>query len=261
MDVTTIAITQFIRFLLVLFRMSGILVLTPVLGGAMVPVKVRVMLAMVLSLALFPMVESTPIVMPMTLSKLVLGLGGELALGLICGFMVNLVFLAAQMAGEVLARQMGISLGDVFNPLFEVQTPVVGQFYYLFAVVIFVSMNGHHILVKGLLGTFERVPLMGATFQPAMVSKMAGLMGHMFILMLKLSAPVLVSLLLIEVALGIIARTVPQMNVLIVGFPLKICVGLIIAAMSLAGSAKLLTDGFYWIGREIDVLTRMCVAR
>jgi flagellar biosynthetic protein FliR len=249
-------IQKFLVFVLVLFRLGGVFVIIPFPGGSQVPRRVRVLLAVTLSLAVFPVVSTSGVRVPTAWVPLTMGIASELVLGLICGFVVNLVFVAAQMGGTLLSRHMGTALARVINPLFETPTPVFGQFFFMFAVVVFVAVNGHHVLLRGLIGTFDRVPLMGARFSPAMVPTVAGLMGDMFILMIQLAAPTFVALFMVTVALGIIARTVPQINVLIVGFPLKMCLGLVVTALALAGAALLLEGAFEWIMRQVDAMLR-----
>jgi len=234
-------------------------VITPMLGGSQVPWRVRVFAAIGLSFAIYPIVSRAGVNLPSDWPHLVLGLAGELAVGLICGFVVNIVFAAAQMGGAFLSRHMGTALAQVINPLFEAPVPVFGQFYYMFALMVFVAINGHHILLAGLVKTFERVPLMGVRFHGGMVTLVSGLMGDMFVLMIKLAAPTFAALFLVTVALGIIARTVPQIHVLLIGFPLKVCVGLIVTALALGGAALLLADSFGWIMGELQTIQRFMV--
>ena len=256
MDVVSLLVGQFIRFVLVLFRIGGIVMVTPVIGGPQLARRIKVLLAVMISVAVFPVIPARLQMMPANMAHLAVGIAGEVAMGLVCGFAVNIVFAAAQLGGTIIARQMGTALARVFNPMMEAQMPVMGQFYHMLALVVFVSMNGHHILLAGIIRTFERVPLLGVRFHPGMVPRVAGLMGDMFVLVVRLSAPVLVTLFLVTIVLGIIARTVPQMNVLLIGFPLKITLGLLLTAFGLAGAAGLLADSFRWIFREVDVLIR-----
>ena len=256
MNLQTLLVQQFLRFVLVLFRLSGIFVITPFLGGTQVPRKVRVLLAVALSLAVYPLVSTAGVRVPTAWAPLAVGLATELAVGLICGFVVNIVFVAAQMGGAFLSRHMGTALARVLNPLHQVPVPVFGQFFFMFALIVFVSINGHHVLVEGLVKTFDRVPLMGAEFDAGMVPMVSGLITDMFILMVKLAAPTFVALFLVTIALGIIARTVPQINVLIMGFPLKVSLGLVITSLALAGAAALLSDSFGWIMQQLEHVTR-----
>ena len=260
MELGGLATAHFVGFLLVLFRLSGTFAILPLLGGSLVPWRVRVFIAVALSFAIYPVVNSGGVVMPMDLSRLVLGLAGELLVGMVCGFVVNLVFVAAQMAGTFLSNLMGLEIAEVMNPLFQTELPIFGGFYCVFAVVVFFAVNGHHILLAGLVKTFERVPLMGIHLHPGSIAALTALMGDMFVLMIRLAAPTFVAIFLVEVVLGIVARTVPQVNVLVAGFPLKICVGLLVTAAALAAAASLLTDSFSWIMGRLALLLRFMTA-
>ncbi len=257
MDLTDAAVQEFLKFVLVLVRMGGIFMIAPVLGGPQVPWRIRTLLAVALSFAVYPLVATVPVVVPTNLSGVVLGLAGEMAVGLVCGFLVSLVFIAAQMAGELISRQMGTSLAEVINPLFESPAPIFGDFYMLFALVVFVAVNGHYVLVSGLVHTFDRVPLMGFHPHAGLVTLVSGLTQDMFVLTIKLAAPAFTALFLVTIALGIIARTVPQMNVMLVGFPLQVLLGLLITALALGGSATLIERHFDVVMRQVDAAVRL----
>ncbi len=258
MDLSDAAVQQFLKFMLVLFRLSGVFVITPVFGGMAVPWRIRGLLAVGLSFAVFPLVSAaTAAPLPTELSRIVLGLAGELGIGLMCGFIVSLVFVAAQMAGEFVSRQMGTTLAEVINPLYESPAPIFGEFYFLFALVVFVGINGHHALIAGLVQTFDRVPLMGVHPHAGLVPLAAGLMQDMFVLMIKLAAPAFTALFLVTIALGIVARTVPQMNIMFVGFPIQVLVGLLVTALALGGAATLIERNFDVILRRVDVAVRL----
>jgi flagellar biosynthetic protein FliR len=187
----------------------------------------------------------------------VLGLAGELCVGLVCGFVASLAFYAAQMAGEFISRQMGTSFGEIMNPLYESQTPIFGEFFFLFTIVVFVAVNGHHVLVAGIVRTFERVPLLGFHAHAALVPLVSGLMQDMFVLMIRLAAPAFTALFLVTIALGIIARAVPQMNVLFVGFPLQVMLGLLVIALALGSVAMLIDRNLGVVSRQLDAAVRL----
>jgi len=261
MDFERLATEQFVTFVLVLCRISGIFLVTPLLGGSQMPWRLRVFLSVALSVAVYPLVTLPGVSVPTQGARLVLGLTGELCVGLVCGFVVNVVFVAAQMGGALLSRYMGTALAEVLNPLFEPQLPILGQFYYMFALVVFFAVNGHHILLAGLVKTFDRVPLMGVEFRPGMVASLTGLLGDMFVLMIKIAAPTFVVLFLVTAALGVVSRIVPQTSVVILGFPLTVCLGLVVASLTLAAAAALLGDSFAWVMNQMDLMLRFMVPR
>ena len=257
MDVTDVAVQNFLKFALVLARLTGIFAIVPVFGAAAVPRRVRALLAAALAFAVYPLVAETPVTVPAELSRIVLGLAGELCVGLVCGFVASLGFYAAQMAGEFISRQMGTSFGEIMNPLYESQTPIFGEFFFLFAIVVFVAVNGHHVLVAGIVRTFERVPLMGFHPHAGLVPLVSGLMQDMFVLMIRLAAPAFTALFLVTIVLGIIARVVPQMNVLFVGFPLQVMLGLLVIALALGSVAMVIDRNLGVVSRQLDAAVRL----
>ena len=261
MDLAAWSVSHFVRFLLVLSRLGGVFLITPLLGGRLVPGRIRLLLAVALSLAVFPVVETASVSLPESWVVLLRGIGGEVGVGLVCGFVVNIVFIAAQMAGVILSRHMGTALAEVLNPLHESPLPILGKLFYALALVVFVAVNGHHVLLAGLVRTFERLPLLQVSFDARVVGTMSGLMGDMFVLMIRLAAPALVALFLVTIAMGMIARTMPQVNVLVTGFPLQVCVGLVVTTLSLGAVAVLLSTSFVWITQQMDVVLRFLVPR
>ncbi len=157
----------------------------------------------------------------------------ELAVGFLMGFAVVVLFSAVQFAGHLIGLQMGLAVANVVDPMSAGQISVVGEFYNLLSLLIFIMINGHHYVIDALLRSFERVPLGGAVFSPELSGFIVNLTAMVFILAIKLSAPVIITLLILNAVLGILSRTVPQMNVFIVGFPLSIGVGIVMIGVSL----------------------------
>jgi flagellar biosynthetic protein FliR len=261
MDFDSLATGQFVRFMLVLFRMAGILLVTPLLGGPHLALRVRVLIAVALSVAIYPLVPLPEAGAPTEGARLALGLAGELCVGLLCGFVVNLIFVAARMAGALLSTTMGTGLAEMLNPTVELEAPVIGRFYTMFAVVVFFAVNGHHVLLAGLVKSFERVPLMGAAVRPGMVTTLAGLLGDMFVVMLRIAAPTFVVLFLVTVVLGVVSRIVPRGNAAILGFPLTACVGIVAMTLTLGAAAIFLGDSFTWAVNEVDGVLRFMAPR
>ena len=162
---------------------------------------------------------------------------GEMMIGVTLGLGAAIVFVGIEMGGTLISRHMGTALANVFNPLFESSAPAVGQFYSFVALMVFLGMNGHHGLLRILIGTFRDVPLMEGGLNAGAMLGVLRMMGDAFVVGFKVAAPVMVSLLLVTVALGFIARTVPQVEVLIAGFPLNVGVGLVVAVVTLGAMA------------------------
>jgi len=231
--VVEIAVSQFITFVLVLTRISGLMLFAPIFGSSNVPPQAKIGLSAVLSFIVFPALPATSLAVPMTVGGLAIAAVEELAVGVVIGFAASLLFAGFQLAGHLVGQQMGLALAAVFNPQFEEQTSVLGEFYFFLAMVLFVLMNGHHLLLSAVLSSFRLVPVAGVQFPPELPAKLSVMFGEIFSIGLRIAAPAVLALLLSSVALGFIARTVPQMNLLIIGFPLRIGLGLAVVVISL----------------------------
>jgi flagellar biosynthetic protein FliR len=231
-----------LHFWLVLMRVTGLVISNPLLGNETTPAPVRVALCLLLSLMLAPWHPSpaaSAATMPRDLWQLAILAIPELALGLLLGFVVNLMFSGIQAAGEVLSIQIGFTLSSVLDPITKQTVPVLGQFFFYFAFVVFLCLNLHHVLIAALHQSFIAVPLGGIWPSPALLlDRILILSGQVFTLALMAASPVLGLMLVVEVALGFVARVMPQLNVFVVGLPFKIVVGL----LGLLGAAPMLAE-------------------
>jgi flagellar biosynthetic protein FliR len=221
-------------FMLVLFRLSGIFLFAPALGSTAIPVRVKVLLALVLAFCIYPVI---PPQAPLGLSLMTLPavIGSELLIGLIIGYGASLPLVALQMGGLLMGQQLGLGLARVYNPEFNEETEVIGQFLFLTALTIFLLLNGHHAMLSALIGSFQTVPLGGYMPDGNILLLITGLLTSMLELAIRVAAPLLTLVFLESVAMGFIARTVPQINILSLGFPLRIMAGLILTIAIVAG--------------------------
>lgn len=233
-------------FLLLLARLSGVFLLSPVLGSTAVPRQVRAYLTIGLAAACFPALALQP-------DAPLAGLRGaefslfaigplmllELAIGYLLGFVLMLPLAGCQAAGLVIGQQMGLQLGGVFNPELQDDSGVVGQFLFLLALTVFIILGGHLNIVQVLIGSFENVPPGGLTDFASAIEAISGLLQSMVQLVVQVSMPVLAVLFLESVAMGFVARTVPQMNILSVGFITRILIATTVTAVSLVSVARL----------------------
>jgi len=228
-----IAVSQFIMFVLVLTRISGLMLFAPIFGSSNVPAQTKIGLSAILSFIVFPALPVASIELPTTLVGFAIAAAGELGVGVVIGFASSLLFVGFQLAGHLMGQQMGTALAAVFNPQFEGQVSVLGEFYFFIAIVLFVLINGHHLLLSALISSFKLIPLAAVHFPPQLPAKVSVMFGEIFSIGVRIAAPAVIALLLSSVALGFIARTVPQMNLLIIGFPLRIGLGLAVIVLSL----------------------------
>ncbi|MCP4583176.1 MAG: flagellar type III secretion system protein FliR [candidate division Zixibacteria bacterium] len=224
---------EFEKLLLIILRVGGIMTVAPIFGHRNVPKMVKIGLILVLSLILLPTLSNVQVDLPPNLFAMAGVLVKEIAAGLAVGFTSLLLFIAVQFAGNIIGLQMGFGIVNVIDPNSQAQVPLIGQFQFILAMLIFLSLNGHHMLISAISGSFQLIPLGQVTFTNLSADIMVRAIVDTVSLAVKLGAPCIVTLFLLDVSLGIIARTVPQMNIFIVGFPLKISVGLLMLATSM----------------------------
>jgi len=252
----SVGVHEFWAFLLIFARVTALCVTAPVFGSRGAPTQTKIGLAALLSLALMPLVAPNVRAAPADLISLIGQLAAETAVGLCLGFLVMLVLTAIQMAGHFVDTQMGFGIINILNPLSEQQTSVLGQFLYQLGMTLFLILGGHLYVIGTLADSFAMVGPGGARFAGDLTGAMTGIVGQMFVLAFKIAAPAAAVLLLVDVAFAIIARTVPQMNVFIVGIPAKIIVGLMTVAMVLPALAMIVAQMIPMIGAESQAFLR-----
>jgi flagellar biosynthetic protein FliR len=213
-------------FALVFFRVAGMMLFAPLFGSARIPRRMKVLLALILSLGLMPLVNESTIVMPETSWGLAAAIGGEMMFGLAMGMILSLIFIAAQWAGEMIGQQMGFNLSEVFDPQFGAQGSIVGELYYMLTLVVFLSAGGHHALLQGVAASFEALPLLTIGVEPHLFEMVVGLLRSSTQLAIQLAAPMFVTMLVVDVALGFISKTMPQINIMSAGLSLRSAVGM-----------------------------------
>jgi flagellar biosynthetic protein FliR len=224
---------NFETFLFVFIRVMSIFMMIPFIGGRSVPVQIRVAIALLLGLVITP---TLPIEAPMPESILAItfAIGKELVVGIMIGLTAKLVFSSFEMAGQLAGMQMGYSMANVLDPQTSSQLSVMAQFYNIFAIFLFFTLDIHLIFISGLIESFKIIPPYGATLTGPLFNGVLSISTELFIVALKLAAPVSIAVLLANLGMGIVARTVPQLNVFVVGFPITIGVGLIVFFFSIS---------------------------
>lgn len=225
-------------FLFILVRVAAFLFALPLIGGPGVPNMVKALIVLSVTFVLFQILQVKP--QSLTLVTMTAGLIGEVLIGLLIGMGVRMIFGAVEIGSALAGIQMGFGAARLFDPVSNQQVSLISRLQGLVALLIFLSINGHHILIKTLVQSFGLVPSIGFYPSGPMVGFMMKLAGKMFLLGLKISLPVSVSLLMANVAIGILGRVVPQMNVLLFSFPITIMLGLIVLGISLPFFVQLL---------------------
>lgn len=232
-------------WLMILFRLTGIFVLAPVLGSSTIPRTIKVFLAIGLSFAIWPMLwmdakasgNLAAAVSNLDLWSLGLLVALELLIGYVIGYAASLPLTGMQLGGHIIDQQMGLAAAQLFNPEFDDSTGVVGQLLFMFALALFVAAGGLNVMLHTLAQTFRHVPLGGFASFDQIVTMVVGMIAIMFELGLRIAAPLLCLMFLISVGMGFLMRTVPQFNILSVGFSIRILSSLIILMMLIGAMA------------------------
>lgn len=225
MELFHFAPQTFLSFLLTLIRVSIILFFLPFFGAGFIPNQIKAMICLLLSFAIFPYVHLPAQYFPAHPLGIGLMILGESLLGLTLGLIVHVIFAAIQMGGELVGFQIGFSMINVVDPMLGTSESVIAHFVYMVSILTFLSLDGHLFLLKGLLDSFRLVAPGSLFFSPLLVKDMLKFSSQIFVLAIKIASPVMVALFLTDLALALISRAAPQINVLFVGFPLKIIIG------------------------------------
>ncbi len=233
MDLLNLSLAEFETFMFVFFRVGAMILLVPILGSRQIPATMKVGLVLFLSLAIFPVVMHQPMPQPRGVYDLGIHLLTDALIGVAIGFITRLLFAAVQVAGTVIDFQMGFGVVNVIDPQTQSQVSITAQFQNILVVLIFLASDAHHILIRAVKESFFLIDPNTIDFAQFTPDYMVHVFLAMFVVAVKIAAPIMAILFFISVGLGLVARTVPQMNVFIVGFPLQIGVGLFMIAASI----------------------------
>lgn len=221
-------IGQFEKFLLILARISGIFFITPFWGSAIIPVKVKSALTLFISLVVFPIVNpylNFPI--PEDAISYGLLIGGQVLIGLAIGFFAYIVISAFQMSGEFYSITMGFGIANVFDPLSHIEQPLIGQLLTLFALLAFIVIGGPHMVVIAICKSFESLPAINLNATGILAQSCIHTFVIIFMTACKIAMPIIGILFLVTIAMALLSKAAPMINIMIVGFPITIVVGLI----------------------------------
>lgn len=258
MNLRPLVEAQFPLFLVIVLRVAGILAAVPAIGARAVPIRVRIGLVLGLSALLIPIVADR-IRLPDFSLPSILSLGfTEFLIGTAMGLCIRFVFVAFEIAGEVISLQMGLSIISVLDPMAGTQVPLLSNFMGLLASLIYFAIDGHHVVLEALVQSFQLVPpldvhLSGAVGE-AVLKKALG----MFVLALTVASPVMTALFISTFAMGMLGRTLPQLNVMMSNVPVSIGVGLLALGLSMPLLGTVAQSGFSEIGPTlVGLLTLM----
>ena len=245
MDIFNLNYAEFERFLFVFFRVGALILFVPVLGSRQVPVSMKIGLILFTSIVIFPLVQARPLPEPQGIFDLAVFLLSDVTIGLGIAYITRLIFAAVQIAGTVVDFQMGFGVVNVIDPQTDTQVSVTAQFHNIVAVLIFLVVDAHHFILQAIVESFFIINPAEINFSSLTPEYMLYLFSGTFTTAVKIAAPIMAILFFLSVGLGLVARTVPQMNVFIVGFPLQIGVGLLMVGLSISFFNMLVQQQIY----------------
>jgi len=237
-------------FFWVLMRVSIIIFLLPLFGAKGVPTMWKAGLSVILAIVLLPSVPHVS-KFPDTAIEIIISLASEIIMGFILALTVRMYFAAVQMAGHLMSFSMGFSMARAMDPQAEVQDSVVTEFIYILTILMFFAIDGHHIFIRALASSFKSVPPNAIFFNNTIPGILVKISGDMFLIGVKLAAPMMVALFLSNLSLGIIARTVPQVNILMVGLPVNLAIGFIFLILTINSMSPFMTELFKKMGQAL----------
>jgi len=240
-------------FLFIFARVVAFVMAIPIFSWRGVPVMLRVFFAFVLA-ALLTISWEGELELPATDLGLIFMLSREVFAGLLLGFLVYLFLSTFLMAGQFMDHKAGLMMAGYFDPLFGGQVTLVGQFFYLLAVVCYLTMNGHHMLFLSFRESLVAIPPGGPFASAPLVWNYVKSFATVFTLAFQIAAPVVIVLWMLDIALGFLSKTVPQIHVFIVGLPLKVAFVLLIFMLLLPLFGGVFRDVFDMLSRDLVVI-------
>ncbi|MEN6521611.1 MAG: flagellar biosynthetic protein FliR [Armatimonadota bacterium] len=249
-------------FVLVLVRTAGIFTMTPIFGASQIPVQIRLGIALTLTMVFMPLcTSSTHALLAVDVLPMALLIAKEALIGLVIGFVVMLVFAAIQSAGDYIDLVAGFNFATMFDPVTGTQTALAGRFHSILAGMLFFAINAHHIFLSGVADSFRLIPVGQMSLNPVVATGAVDLFVGLFTIAIRIAAPVVAAVFLADVAMAVISRAMPQMNILMAGLPLKLGVGLVGMLIALPVAVALSRGAFMDIQPQTVGLLRLLISR
>ena len=241
-------------YLWVFVRIAALVTIAPVFSAALVPIRVRILLALALTVAVAPLVPHPPSVDPISLAGLLIVVQ-QFLIGLAMGFVIQIVFDAMVVGGQAIAMSMGLGFATMVDPQRGVNVPLVSQYFLVLTTLLFLSLNGHLLLIKALVQSFHDLPIGGGSIAPSGLWSIVIWAGQMFIGALQIALPAVIALMVVNLAFGVMSRAAPTLNLFAVGFPITMTLGFIIMMLSLSSLtqslSRMLDQAFGVLGRVL----------
>jgi len=250
------SMAQIMSFAVVLFRVAGIMVFAPFYSSGVFPAQIKVIIPLVVALTLAPMVPQAQVGGDFGLAQLVGAMFGEALIGMVLGLTASFIFGGLQLAGQIIGFQLGFSIVNVIDPQSAVESSVISILNNFIGLTLFLLMNGHHWFFSAVSESFTYLPVGGVHLSGALTDEILRLSGQVFVSGLRIAAPVVAVTIIADVVLGIIGRAAPQINILIVGMPVKTLVGLATLSVALYFLPTFLGASFLQMSHDLLRIVR-----
>ncbi len=241
-------------FVLVFFRTVGIITFAPIYKDDSLPFQLKIGLSMLVAFVIYPTIVASTVTLPTTFGAFFIVIIKEIALGIMIGYIANIVFSTFFIAGDLIGRQMGLQIGSVVDPQLQTQTTPLSLIFYLIAALLFLSLNGHHWFIKALSTSFASIPIGQINYSTATISKVINMFKAFFTAGVSIAAPFIVILLLVLTALGLASRVAPQIQIFFLAFPIKLLLGFSIIGLSMPLLVQTIKTILVSLQREIPAL-------
>jgi flagellar biosynthetic protein FliR len=233
-EILPLSYDEFRTFFLILTRVSVILFLFPFFSSRVIPVLTKAGLALIITVILYPVIHTLPGAFPASawgMARMVLS---ELIVGMILGLLSQMFFEGVRIMGQLVGFQTGFAITNILDPQSGMQVSILSNMAYLVAMVLFLLLNGHHILLGAMRESFQIIEVGSLNLNRQIFQRVMASSADMFVIAIKIGAPAIAALLFTKVAFGLITKLIPQMNIMIVAFPVQIVVGLLFFGVSLS---------------------------
>lgn len=246
---------KLIIFFLVVIRTSGLFIMAPVLSDKGIPKLIKLGMIFMFGLLITSTIPNPEIFGEVKTTWQLAGLVfNEILIGFIIGLLFRLIFYGVLLAGTIVGYQIGFMFAQVFDQSNQTQVSVVGRFWYVLAILFFISINGHHLVINGLVESFTVIPPGNFHMSGEIGEMMIKYSAYIFVIAFKIASPVIITLYLTDIALGTIAKTMPTMNVFFVGMPLKIAIGLVVMGLSLPMFTYVIEQSLHYFDTGLKTL-------
>jgi flagellar biosynthetic protein FliR len=219
-------------FLLVFVRVTGLFVVSPIFSRRNIPTYLKAGFSLITALILVNTIRVEKLDFYNNIYEYTFLVFKEFIIGIILGYVTYLIFSAIFIAGQLIDMQIGFGMVNVVDPMSNIQISITSNFYYIISMLVLLAVNGHHMIIKALFDSFKYIPIGGAAFNEVLLNDIVRIFGYVFLVSLKISAPVVAAILITDIALGVISKSIPQINVFAVGIPAKIILGVLVMVVT-----------------------------